>query len=188
MHAPGIKVVMPSSAYEAKGLLKTAFADPNPVLFLEHKKLYQIKGEVPEEEYRIPFGKAAVAREGRDATVVATSYTVRMALEAAQVLSGEGIQIEVIDPRTLVPLDEQAILASVRKTGRLIVVHEAWRRAGAGAEIAAIVAEKGFSSLKAPIARVAAEDVPIPFSPVLEQFVLPNAQKIILAVRKAVTQ
>lgn len=188
MHAPGIKVVMPSSAYEAKGLLKTAFADPNPVLFLEHKKLYQIKGEVPEEEYRIPFGRAAVAREGRDATVVATSYTVRMALEAAQALAGEGIQIEVIDPRTLVPLDEQAILASVRKTGRLIVVHEAWRRAGAGAEIAAIVAEKGFSSLKAPIARVAAEDVPIPFSPVLEQFVLPNAQKIILAVRKAVKQ
>jgi pyruvate dehydrogenase E1 component beta subunit len=188
MHAPGIKVVMPSSAYEAKGLLKTAFADPNPVLFLEHKKLYQIKGEVPEEEYRIPFGQAAVAREGRDATVVATSYTVRMALEAAQALAGEGIQIEVIDPRTLVPLDEQAILASVRKTGRLIVVHEAWRRAGAGAEIAAIVAEKGFSSLKAPIARVAAEDVPIPFSPVLEQFVLPNAQKIILAVRKAVKQ
>jgi len=188
MHAPGIKVVMPSSAYDAKGLLKTAFADPNPVLFLEHKKLYQIKGEVPEEEYRIPFGRAAVAREGRDATVVATSYTVRMALEAAQALAGEGIQIEVIDPRTLVPLDEQAILASVRKTGRLIVVHEAWRRAGAGAEIAAIVAEKGFSSLKAPIARVAAEDVPIPFSPVLEQFVLPNAQKIILAVRKAVKQ
>jgi pyruvate dehydrogenase E1 component beta subunit len=188
MHAPGIKVVMPSSAYEAKGLLKTAFADPNPVLFLEHKKLYQIKGEVPEEEYRIPFGQAAVAREGRDATVVATSYTVRLALEAAQTLAGEGIQIEVIDPRTLVPLDEQAILASVRKTGRLIVVHEAWRRAGAGAEIAAIVAEKGFSSLKAPIARVAAEDVPIPFSPVLEQFVLPNAQKIILAVRKAVKQ
>ena len=188
MHAPGIKVVMPSSAYDAKGLLKTAFADPNPVLFLEHKKLYQIKGEVPEEEYRIPFGRAAVAREGRDATVVATSYTVRMALEAAKALAGEGIQIEVIDPRTLVPLDEQAILASVRKTGRLIVVHEAWRRAGAGAEIAAIVAEKGFSSLKAPIARVAAEDVPIPFSPVLEQFVLPNAQKIILAVRKAVKQ
>lgn len=188
MHAPGIKVVMPSSAYEAKGLLKTAFADPNPVLFLEHKKLYQIKGEVPEEEYRIPFGQAAVAREGRDATVVATSYTVRMALEAAQALAGEGIQIEVIDPRTLVPLDEQAILASVRKTGRLIVVHEAWRRAGAGAEIAAIVAEKGFSSLKAPITRVAAEDVPIPFSPVLEEFVLPNAQKIILAVRKAVKQ
>jgi pyruvate dehydrogenase E1 component beta subunit len=188
MHAPGVKVVMPSSAYEAKGLLKTAFADPNPVLFLEHKKLYQIKAEVPEEEYRIPFGQAAVAREGRDATVVATSYTVRMALEAAQALAGEGIQVEVIDPRTLVPLDEQAILASVRKTGRLIVVHEAWRRAGAGAEIAAIVAEKGFSSLKAPIARVAAEDVPIPFSPVLEQFVLPNTQKIILAVRKAVKQ
>ena len=129
-----------------------------------------------------------IKKEGKDVTVVATSYTVRMALEAAQALAGEGIQIEVIDPRTLVPLDEQAILASVRKTGRLIVVHEAWRRAGAGAEIAAIVAEKGFSSLKAPIARVAAEDVPIPFSPVLEQFVLPNAQKIILAVRKAVKQ
>ena len=187
MHTPGIKVVMPSSAYEAKGLLKTAFADPNPVLFIEHKKLYQLKGEVPEEEYRIPFGKAAMARQGRDVTVVATSFMVRMALEAAQALAAEGIEAEVIDPRTLVPLDEEAILDSVRKTGRLVVVHEAWRRAGAGAEIAAIVAEKAFASLKAPICRVAAEDVPIPFSPVLEEFVLPNTQKIIKAVRSVIS-
>ncbi len=186
MHTPGIKVAMPSSASDAKGLLKSAFADPNPVLFIEHKKLYQVKGEVPEGEYRIPFGQAATVRQGRDVTVVATSYTVRLALEAAQALAGEGIETEVIDPRTLVPLDEESILGSVRKTGRLVVVHEAWRRAGAGAEIAAIVAEKAFDSLKAPILRVAAEDVPIPFSPVLEQFVLPSAQKIILAVRKAV--
>ncbi len=186
MHTPGIKVAMPSTACDAKGLLKSAFADPNPVLFIEHKKLYQLKGEVPVEEYRIPFGQAATVRQGRDVTVVATSYTVRLALEAAQALAGEGIEAEVIDPRTLVPLDEESILGSVRKTGRLVVVHEAWRRAGAGAEIAAIVAEKAFDSLKAPILRVAAEDVPIPFSPVLEQFVLPSAQKIILAVRKAV--
>jgi acetoin:2,6-dichlorophenolindophenol oxidoreductase subunit beta len=187
MHTPGIKVVLPSSAYEAKGLLRTAFADPNPVLFLEHKKLYQVKGEVPEEEYRIPFGKAAVARQGRDVTVVATSLMVRMSLEAADVLAREGIEAEVVDPRTLVPLDEEAILASVRKTGRLLVVHEAWRRAGSGAEIAALVAEKGFDSLKAPIARVAAENVPIPFSPVLEEFVLPNVKKIAAAARGLVT-
>lgn len=181
MHTPGIKVVMPSSAYEAKGLLKTAFADPNPVLFIEHKKLYQIKGEVPEQEYRIPFGKAALVRTGNDLTIVATSYMVRMAVEAAEALSQRGIEAEVIDPRTLVPLDEETILCSVRKTGRLVVVHEAWRRAGAGAEIAAIVAEKAFGSLKAPVLRVAAENVPIPFSPVLEEFVLPNPKKILQA-------
>ncbi len=183
MHTPGIKVVMPSSAYDAKGLLKTAFSDDNPVLFIEHKKLYQVKGEVPEEEYSVPFGKAAIVRKGSDATIVATSYTVRMALEAAQALASEGIDTEVIDPRTLVPLDEQAILDSVERTGRLVVVHEAWLRAGAGAEIAALVAQKAFSSLKAPIFRVAAENVPIPFSPVLEEFVLPNAKKIAAAVR-----
>jgi len=158
------------------------------VLFIEHKKLYQLKGEVPEEEYRIPFGKAAMARQGRDVTVVATSFMVRMALEAAQALAAEGIEAEVIDPRTLVPLDEKAILDSVRKTGRLVVVHEAWRRAGAGAEIAAIAAEKAFASLKAPVLRVAAEDVPIPFSPVLEAFVLPNTQKIIKAVRSVMSE
>jgi len=188
MHAPGIKVVMPSSAYDAKGLLKTAFADPNPVLFLEHKKLYQLKGEVPEEEYYIPFGKATTAKTGSDVTVVATSFTVWMALEAAQALAAEGIDVEVIDPRTLVPLDEETILGSVRRTGKLVVVHEAWRRAGAGAEIAAIAAQKAFASLKAPIYRVAAEDVPIPFSPVLEQFVLPNAGKIAVAVRAVMSE
>jgi pyruvate/2-oxoglutarate/acetoin dehydrogenase E1 component len=183
MHAPGIKVVMPSTAYDAKGLLKTAFSDQNPVLFIEHKKLYQVKGEVPEEEYAIPFGKAAIVRSGSDATIVATSFTVQMALEAAQTLSAEGIDVEVIDPRTLVPLDERAILDSVGRTGRLLVVHEAWRRGGPGAEIAALVAQKAFASLKAPIYRVAAEDVPIPFSPVLEAFVLPNARKIADAAR-----
>jgi pyruvate dehydrogenase E1 component beta subunit len=183
MHTPGIKVVMPSSAYDAKGLLKTAFSDPNPVLFIEHKKLYQLKGEVPEGEYVIPFGKASIVRQGSDVTVVATSFMVRMALDAAQAAAAQGIDAEVIDPRTLVPLDEETILESVRKTGRLVVVHEAWKRAGAGAEIAAMVAQKGFSSLKAPIHRVAAEDVPIPFSPVLEEFVLPNVPKIVDAMR-----
>jgi len=184
MHAPGIEVVLPSTPYDAKGLMKTALAANNPVLFIEHKKLYALKGEVPATEYAIPFGKADLKRPGRDVTVVATSYTVKMALDAARALASEGIEVEVVDPRTLVPLDEQAILDSVGRTGRLVVVHEAWRRAGAGAEIAALVAEKGFGSLKAPIQRVAAENVPIPFSPVLEKFVLPDARKIEEAVRR----
>jgi acetoin:2,6-dichlorophenolindophenol oxidoreductase subunit beta len=183
MHTPGIKVVLPSTPADAKGLLAACFADRNPVIFIEHKKLYQQKGEVPEGEHVVPLGKAAVRRAGRDVTVVATSYTVGMALEAAEALSQEGIDVEVVDPRTLVPLDEDGILASVRRTGRLVIVHEAWRRAGAGAEIAAIAAEKALGSLKAPVLRVAAEDVPIPFSPVLEGFVLPDAGKIQKAVR-----
>ncbi|HTY46401.1 MAG TPA: alpha-ketoacid dehydrogenase subunit beta [Methanomassiliicoccales archaeon] len=183
-HTPGIKVVLPSTPYEAKGLMKTALADSNPVLFIEHKKLYQRKGEVPIGDYSIPFGKADVKRRGKHVTVVATSFTVEMALEASATLAGEGIEVEVVDPRTLVPLDEETILESVRRTGRLVVVHEAWRRGGTGAEIAALVAEKAFNALRAPILRVAAENVPIPFSPVLERFVLPDSEKIVQAVRR----
>jgi acetoin:2,6-dichlorophenolindophenol oxidoreductase subunit beta len=182
MHVPGIKVVMPSTPADAKGLLLTSLRDNNPVLFIEHKKLYALKGEVPEETYVVPFGVAAIRRTGVDVTIVATSYTVSMALSAAESLSAKGVDAEVIDPRTIVPLDEETILESVRKTGRLVVVHEAWRRGGVGAEIAALVAEKAFDALRAPILRVAAEDVPIPFSPVLEEFVLPNADKISAAV------
>jgi acetoin:2,6-dichlorophenolindophenol oxidoreductase subunit beta len=188
VHTPGIKVVIPSTPADAKGLLKSAFHDDNPVLFLEHKKLYQMKGEVPDEDYRIPFGSADIKRQGTDVTVVATSYMVGMALDAAAALAKEGIDTEVLDPRTLVPLDEEAIVSSVRKTGRLVVVHEAWRRAGVGAEIASIVGERCFGSLKAPISRVAAENVPIPFSPLLEQFVLPNVEKIVRAVKETVSR
>ena len=183
MHIPGIKVIIPSTPADAKGLLKTALNDYNPVIFFEHKKLYQVKGEVPEGEYTIPFGKADIKKEGKDLTVIATSYMVPMALKAAAILAGEGIDAEIIDPRTLVPLDEDTILASVKKTGKVLIIHEAWKRCGIGAEISAMIAEKAFSALKAPIKRVAAEDVPIPFSPAMEKFVLPNEGKIINAAK-----
>ena len=187
MHVPGLKVVLPSTAADAKGLLKSAIRDPNPVLFIEHKKLYQTKGEVPEEEWLVPLGQADIKRAGSGVTVIATSYMVGMALKAAAQLEAEGISVEVVDPRSLVPLDEEAILGSVRKTGRAVVVHEAWRRGGVGGEIAALIAEKAFDSLKAPVLRVAAENVPIPFSPVLEKFVLPSVDKIAAAARRVAT-
>jgi pyruvate dehydrogenase E1 component beta subunit len=182
MHTPGIKVVMPSNPADAKGLLRTAIKDQSPVLFLEHKKLYHIKGEVPDGDYSIPFGKASIVQSGSDVTVVATAYMVQFAQKAAKKLADKGISCEIIDPRTLVPLDEDGILASVRKTGRLVVVHEAPKKCGVGAEIAALVSEKAWADLKAPVARVAGEDVPIPFSPVMEDFVLPDAAKIERAV------
>ncbi|NQT58747.1 MAG: alpha-ketoacid dehydrogenase subunit beta [Bacteroidetes bacterium] len=183
MHAPGLKVVVPSNAVDAMGLLRTALKQHTAVMFFEHKKLYHIKEEVPEEFFEIPFGKASIKQLGKDVTVIATGYMVTMALEAAMHLKKENIFVEVIDPRTLVPLDEVEILKSVEKTGRLVVVNEGWKRGGVASEIAAIVAEKGFQYLKSPIQRVAAVDVPIPFSPVLEKFVLPNTQKIIQAIR-----
>lgn len=182
-HTPGMKIVIPSTAKDAKGLLKTAIHDVNPVMFFEHKKLYHIKEEVPEEEFFIPFGKADIKRSGKDLTIIATSYMVKMSLRAAEILVKEGIDAEIVDPRTLVPLDEETIINSVKKTGRAMVVHEAWRRVGIGAEIVAILAEKAFNYLKSPIIRVAAENVPIPFSPVLENFVLPNEDKIVKAAK-----
>jgi pyruvate/2-oxoglutarate/acetoin dehydrogenase E1 component len=182
-HIPGIKVVMPSNAYDAKGLFKTCLRDKNPIIFFEHKKLYQVKDEVPEEEYFIPLGQAKIRRKGNDVTVVATAYMVPMAENAAACLEKEGIDVEVIDPRTIDPLDKATIINSVQKTGRLVIVHEAWKNGGIGGEIAAIVAEEAFDSLKAPIKRVAAKDVPIPFSPVLESFVLPSEDKIVDAVK-----
>ncbi len=178
-HVPGLKVVMPSNAYDAKGLLKTALKDNNPVVFIEHKKLYQKKCEVPDGDYAIPFGQANVVREGQDITVVATSYMVSFAQETAAALAGEGIDLEIIDPRTIVPFDEAAVLDSLKKTGRLLIVQEACRRASFAGEIVSIAADKGFSSLKQAVKIVAAHDVPVPFSPVLEEYMLPQVQDIV---------
>jgi len=182
MHSPGIKVVIPSNPSDAKGLIRTAFRESSPVLFLEHKKLYHIKGEVPEGNYEIPFGQASIVQSGSDVSIVAIGYMVQFAKKAAQKLADRGITCEIIDPRTLIPLDDECIAESVRRTGRLIVVHEAPKTCGVGAEIAARITEKAWGALKAPVVRVAGEDVPIPFSPVLEDFVLPNAEKIERAV------
>lgn len=179
-HVPGLKVVMPSSPYAVKGLLKTAIRDDNPVIMFDHQMLLRLgaKGPVPEEEYLLPFGQAGVMREGKDVTVVATSLMVTRALNAAQELEKQGIGVEVIDPRTLYPLDKETILASVQKTGRLLVVHQACKTGGFGGEIAAMVAEEGFGSLVSPIRRLGSYDVPVPYSPQLEDFVIPNEERI----------
>jgi pyruvate/2-oxoglutarate/acetoin dehydrogenase E1 component len=184
VHVPGLKVVIPSNPYDAKGLVKSAIRDPNPVIVFENKMLYNTKGEVPEEPYLIPLGKAKVVREGTDVTVVATSDMVAFALKAAETLAAEGTSAEVIDPRSLVPLDIEAIVNSVKKTGRLVVAHEACVTGGVGAEIAAQVGYKAFDYLNAPIERVGAKDSPIPFSPVLEKYILPNDGDIVEAVRR----
>jgi pyruvate dehydrogenase E1 component beta subunit len=186
MHVPGLFVAMPSTPYDAKGLLKTAIRGDNPVLFCEHKLLYPVKGEVPEAEYAIPFGVADVKREGSDVTIVATSYMVHKALGAAEMLEKEGISSEVVDPRTLTPLDGQAIVRSVKKTGRIVVVSEDCKTAGVSAEIAAFVAEEALDYLDAPIKRQAEPDTPIPFSPTLEQYVIPNEKTIVKAVKDVV--
>lgn len=184
MHTPGLLVAAPSTPFDAKGLLKTAIRGNNPVMFFEHKLLYPIKGEVPEEDYTIPFGAADVKMKGEDATIFATLFMVHKALAAAQELRKQGISVEVIDPRTLVPLDKQAIIKSVKKTGRIVIVTEDCKTAGVSAEIAAIVAEEALDYLDAPIKRVAEPDTPIPFSPPLEQFVIPNEKTIIKAVKE----
>ncbi len=184
MHIPGLKVVIPSTPADAKGLLTASIRDDNPVVFLEHKLLYATKGEVPEGEYIIPLGKADIKREGRDATVVATSRMVYFALNAAEKLSQEGIEIEIVDPRTLSPLDEETILASVKKTHRLVIVHEEVKFAGSGAEISAMVAENGIEYLDAPIVRIGAPFSPVPYSPVLESGFIPSEEKIIDGVKK----
>jgi pyruvate/2-oxoglutarate/acetoin dehydrogenase E1 component len=182
-HIPGLIVVLPSTPYDAKGLLKSAIREDNPVIFIEHKAMYGMKGPVPEEEYLIPLGKADIKREGKDITLVALSRCVKMALEAAESLGKEGIDIEVIDPMTLKPLDEETIIRSVEKTGRLLTVHEACKSGGFGAEIAALIAEKALDSLDAPIKRIGALDTPIPFGPRLENYVLPNVNDIVQAAR-----
>lgn len=184
MHLPGLKVVMPSTPYDAKGLLIQAIRDDNPVVFLEHKMLYAIEGEVPEGAYAIPFGKADIKREGKDVTIVATARMVHTALGAADKLAADGISAEVLDPRTLCPLDEEGIIESVKKTHRLVIVHEEVKFAGSGAEIAAMAAEQAFDYLDAPILRVAAPFCPVPFSQPLEQAYIPSESQIIDAVRK----
>ena len=183
-HIPGLIVVMPSNPYDAKGLLKSSIREDNPVIFIEHKGLYSQTGMVPEEEYLVPLGQAEVKRQGNDITVVATSRTVNHALKAAETLEKDGIDLEIVDPRTLKPLDEDLILSSVKKTSRLMIVHEACKTGGFGAEIAAMIAENGFDYLDAPIKRVAALDSPIPFNPRLEDYVLPNEDDIITAARE----
>jgi len=185
MHIPGIKIAMPSNPYDAKGLLKTAVRDPNPVIFFENKMLYNVKGEVPEGPYFIPFGQARVAREGTDITVVALSDMVDYALKAADQLTVEGISVEVIDPRTLAPLDVETMVNSVKKTGRLVVVHEANLTGGVSGEIASRIAYSAFDYLSAPVERVGAKDSPVPFSPILEREVLPDDTDIVEAVRRA---
>ena len=183
-HVPGLKVVQPATAYDVKGLLKAAVRDDNPVVFYEHKLLYNTKGRVPEEDYVIPLGQADVKREGRDVTVVATAMMVHKALKAAETLEREGISVEVVDPRTLVPLDKETIVQSVIKTGRCVVVHEAVKRGGYGGEIVSTIVEsEAFDYLDAPIQRVAGREVPMPFSTHLEQYVIPSEENIVAAIR-----
>jgi 2-oxoisovalerate dehydrogenase E1 component beta subunit len=185
VHTPGLKVVYPSTAYDAKGLLKSAIRDNNPVLFFEHKFLYRrIKEEIPAGDYTVPIGKAIVRREGRDLTILSYAAMAHVALEAAAVLAKEGIQAEVIDLRTLLPLDRETILGSVKKTNKLLIVHEDTRTGGIAGEIAAIVCEEAFEHLDGPIARVTALDTPVPYSPPLEEHFLPNAEKVVAAARE----
>jgi acetoin:2,6-dichlorophenolindophenol oxidoreductase subunit beta len=188
-HIPGLKVVQPATAYDAKGLLKAAMDDDNPVIFYEHKLCYKTKWDVPEEQYSIPLGKADVKREGTDVTIVATAIMVHKALEAAEKLEKEGISAEIIDPRTLVPLDEETIVGSVRKTSRVVVVHEAVKRGGFGGEIASMIAEsEAFDYLDAPIKRLGGKPVPIPYNPELEKAAIPQVDDIIQAVKETLNR
>ena len=183
-HCPGLKVVMPSTAADAKGLLKSAIRDDNPVIFIEHMGLYFAPMPVPEEEYLTPLGKAEIKRKGKDLTIVTWSGMLGVAMGAAEKLSREGIETEIVDLRTLTPLDRETILASVARTGRLIVLHEATRTGGFAGEIAAVVMEEGFRFLKAPLRRVTGPDIPVPASPPLEKFYIPDVDDLIKAVRE----
>ncbi len=185
-HVPGLKVVLPSTPYDAKGLLKTAIRDENPVVFVEDKMMFATKGSVPEGEYTIPFGVADVKRDGEDVTLVATSSMVYVALEAAGLLEQDGISAEVVDPRTLVPLDRETLVSSARKTGCVIVIDEGHRSFGASAELAALIGEEAFFDLDAPVRRLAAMDVPIPFSPVLEDQTVPTAEQVAASARELI--
>jgi acetoin:2,6-dichlorophenolindophenol oxidoreductase subunit beta len=183
-NAPGLEIVVPSTPYDVKGLLRTAIKSDNPTVFIDHARLLDMEGSVPEHDYAIPFGRADIKRQGRDATIVATSYAVHSALAAAELLAKEGIEVEVVDPRTLVPLDHDAILGSVGRTGRLVVLDEGYLSCGVTSEISAIVAEEGFRFLRAPIMRVARAEVPTPFSKPLEDAITPTAEKVCAAVRR----
>ncbi|HOW22650.1 MAG TPA: alpha-ketoacid dehydrogenase subunit beta [Sedimentibacter sp.] len=185
MNAPGLKIAVPSNAYDAKGLLKTAIRDDDPVLFLEHKACIFMKGEVPEEEYTIPFGQAKIVRPGTDVTIVAIQKMVWDSIEAAEELQKDGISVEIIDPRTLIPLDKETIFNSVKKTGKAVIVNEAPLRGSVSGEISAVINENCFEYLKAPIKRVGAANIPIPFG-ANESYVLPNKNDIIAAVKSIV--
>ncbi len=184
-HIPGLVVVMPSTPMDAKGLLKSAIRDDNPVIFMENEVLYNLKGEVPEEEYTIPLGLGDVKRTGNDVTIVGWSRSTQLALQAAELLAKDGIEAEVVDPRTLRPLDEDVIFDSVRKTNRCVVVEEGWRYAGFGAEIADRVQRECFDDLDAPVIRVTAADVPMPYSKMLEKAFLPQPERVVEAVQQA---
>ena len=188
LHVPGLKIVMPSTPADAKGLLATAIRDDNPVLFIEHKLLYSTKGQVPEGEHLIPLGQADVKRVGTDVTIVTISQMVLKALRAAERLAADGIEAEVIDLRTLAPLDLETVLRSVRKTGRVVIAHEACRRGGFGGELAAQIQEEAFDFLDAPIRRVGALDVPIPYSKPMEEYVIPDEERIVAAVKRVLGQ
>ena len=186
-NAAGLEIVLPSSPYDVKGLIRSAIKSDNPTVFVNHARLMDIEGDVPEEDYAIPLGRGDIKRKGRDVTLIATSYIVQTALAAAETLAGEGIEIEVVDPRTLVPLDRDLLLQSVGRTGRLVVADETNLSCGIASELSAIVAEHGFRSLRAPIMRVARPNVPTPFSQPLEQAITPTSDKICDAVRKIMT-
>ncbi len=184
-HIPGLIVIQPSTAYDAKGLLHSAIANNNPVMFYEHKLCYRTKGDVPEGKYFIPIGVADIKRPGKDISVIATSYMVHKALEAAEILALEGIDIEVVDPRTLVPLDKKTIVDSVKKTGRALVVTEAVKRSGFSSELAAVISEEeSFDYLDHPIVRLAGAETPIPYEPTLEKLAVPQVDDIVTACRK----
>jgi len=188
VHVPGLKVVAPSTPMDAKGLLKAAIRDPDPVIYFEHKYLYRrIKGKVPDEEFTLPLGQAEVKREGTDASIITYGAMVHQALQAADRVAGMGISAEILDLRTLLPLDREAILATARKTGKVLIVHEATRTGGLGGEVAAIIAESAFDRLDGPILRVTAPDTPVPFSAPLEEAFLPNALKIAAALERLAT-
>jgi acetoin:2,6-dichlorophenolindophenol oxidoreductase subunit beta len=186
VHVPGLKVVYASTPEDVRGLLWTAIRDDNPVVFFEHRLLYPVKGTVPDELEPIPFGKARVLREGSDVTVVAVGPLVHRALEAAEQAEADGISVEVVDPRTLQPLDEDGLVASVKKTNRAVVAHEAVTRMGFGAEVAAVLQHQAFDYLDAPIERVGAKFAPLAFAPVMEQFVVPHAEDVLAAIKRTV--
>lgn len=186
MHSPGMTIICPTTPYDAKGLLKSAIRSDNPILFCEHKQLYQTKGEVPEEDYTIPIGVADVKKEGKDVTVIAVGLMVRRALEAAELLEKEGISLEVIDPRTLVPFDKDTVFNSIRKTHHVVIAEESNKTAGIGAELAAMLQEEMYDELDGPISRVAALDIPMPYNITLEKHVIPDAADIAKAVRAQV--
>jgi len=186
VHVPGLKVVFPSTPEDARGLLWTAIHDDNPVIFFEHRLLYPVKGEVPAKLEPIPLGKARTVREGTDVTVIATGPLVHLSVEAAEQAEEDGISVEVVDPRTLQPLDEDALVASVKKTNRVVVTHEAVTRMGFGAEVAAVLQYKAFDYLDAPIERVGAKFAPLAFAPVIERFIIPQVADVLAAIKRTV--